>query len=179
MTHSRIITAAATCLAAAAFILPSLAAAASQTPAPVSPLTPTSSCDASGTKTTVQGIITRGNCRIKSRLTDLDAAIERVAQMDKVSSSTKDTLTTNLNNGEDALNTIKTKLDADTDLATAKADYRTIFNSVRVYGLLLPQTWTVAGADRAQGIASDLAVVSQELQTACTAQSDSTSCQAA
>ena len=37
-------------------------------------------------------------------------------------------------------NTLKAKIDADTDLAVAKADYTSIFKDNRIYAVVIPQS---------------------------------------
>ena len=139
---------------------------------PLSALADNTACSSVGDKTTVQGVIARGDCRITQRDTSLSNGLTRIAQMNKVATSTKDELTQNLNNAVSALATIKTKLDADTDLTVAKTDYRSIFNSVRVYLLLLPQTWIVAASDRAETIVTKLQTLHDALQAKVTALPD-------
>jgi len=141
------------------------AAVAAAALSPVFVLAKTSPCDATGDKTTVAGIIARGDCRISERDTDLSAALTRVSQMTKVSQTVKDQLTQTLNNTVSTMGTIKSKLDADTDLTTVKTDYRSIFNSVRVYQLILPQTWMVAASDRMEDATAKLQTLHDDLQT--------------
>lgn len=118
-----------------------------------------------GTSTvTVAQLITLGDCRINARNVRLNAAITRVSQMNHLSTSIKSDLQATLSGTENTLGTIKNKLDHDTDKATALTDYRSIFRSVRVYALVLPRTWIVAAADRAEDTASKLQQVSILLQ---------------
>jgi hypothetical protein len=137
-------------------------------------------CDSTGDKTTLQGIIVRGDCRITQRESDIADAVARVAQMKKVSDTVKGQLTTTLNNTKTTLDGIKAKLDADTDIDTAKTDYRSIFTTVRVYQLVLPQTWLVAASDRSMTITAKLQTLHDDLQAkvSTTATSSSASAQA-
>lgn len=108
-------------------------------------------------------LIQLGNCEIAFRDVSLNAGLTRVSQMSKVSAANQAIISANLNATISDLSAIQTKLDADTTVATARTDRDSIGNSVRVYALVLPQTWIAAGADRAETISASSTVIIQEL----------------
>lgn len=116
-------------------------------------------------KATVAQIIQLGDCEVAFRNVSLNAGLTRVSQMSKVSAANQAVLTGNLNSTLSALSAVETKLNADTTVSTALTDRGSIANSVRVYLLVLPQTWTVAGADRAQTISASSTALIAELTT--------------
>lgn len=104
-----------------------------------------------------------GACQISYRNADLNAAVQRVGQMQKVATTTKDSLTQTLNASLASLGALHAKLNGDTDAATAKGDYRAIFISNRIYALVLPRTWVIATSDRVQAITAQLQDVNAKL----------------
>jgi hypothetical protein len=116
---------------------------------------------------TAAQMIAYGDCQIGFRDTDLGAALARIGQMQRVSDSTKQSLTSSINATLATLATIKSAFDSNSGAAATSSVYaqvRSLFTSVRVYQLQLPLAWTVAGADREMTIAGLLGQVESELQ---------------
>jgi len=63
------------------------------------------------------------------------------------------------------LTTLKTKIDADTDLTTLKADVQSIITSYRVFALFIPQIQIVAAADRILNISETMKNLTTKLAT--------------
>jgi hypothetical protein len=114
---------------------------------------------------TISQIIAAGTCSVQLRNTSLAAAIVRINQMEKIASSTQASLIATATASESTLNTINTTLAGDTSTTTAISDYDSIFNSVRVYALVVPRIWIDAAADRIMILTSDISAVQSTLQT--------------
>jgi hypothetical protein len=157
----------ATAAAALAFLAPALASATDK-----SDYCRSQAGYASGVtlaKGTAAQMISYGDCQIGFRDTDLNAALTRVGEMQRVSDATRQSLTSSINATLASLATIKSALDSNSGTSatsTVYAQVRTIFTSVRVYQLRLPVTWSVAAADRELTTAALLAQVQAELQAA-------------
>lgn len=123
--------------------------------------------DATLASGTVAQLITYGDCQVNFRTIDLNAALARIAQMQRLSDATKQSLTNSVNATLADLASIKGSIDSNagsTGTSTVYAQVRTIFTAVRVYQLQLPLVWTVAAADRELTTAGLLAQVQAELQ---------------
>ena len=90
----------------------------------------------------------KGDKEIDRRVQALGELNTRIDAMQRVTANFKQTLTTNIQNQITGLNQLKTKIDADTDVATLKVDVKTITDSYRIYMLVMPQARIAASADR-------------------------------
>lgn len=99
------------------------------------------------TLTTVSAVIAKGDAMIAKRVDSLNKFNSRVASMKHLSTTDKATITASIQTSINAMNTLKAKLDADTDLATAKVDYQAIFKDNRIYAVVLPQERAIGTAD--------------------------------
>lgn len=104
---------------------------------PSSTGTPTGSAETNQTRLT--NLKTRGSAEIDRRLTTLAKLTSLISSSPKLSTTEKSTLSTEVNNEISGLNTLKTKLNADTDLARARTDVQSIYSEYRVYALIVPK----------------------------------------
>jgi hypothetical protein len=95
------------------------------------------------------------------RETALMAAISKLDAAKGVSSSDKATLLGRLNADLDGMKTVAAKVAADTTLAAASADFKTVFTTYRVMGVAIPQARIVAAVDRATSMAIPRLTVSE------------------
>ncbi len=102
---------------------------------------------------------------IDRRIQALGELNTRVDGMQRVTANFKQTLTTNIQNQVTGLNQLKTKIDADADIATLKADIKTITDSYRIYMLVMPQARIAASADREVTIITMMNQLGTKLQT--------------
>ena len=100
---------------------------------------------------TLPTVIAKGDKAIVERITSLNKATTNLAKYKNLNSTMLTQITASLGTGVTDMNTIKAKLDADTDLATAKADYKSIFSDNRIYAVVLPQQNTMASMDNLLG----------------------------
>lgn len=135
------------------------AAAASGTPATTSATTSTN--DASK----VQQIITRGNTEITRRLTTLGTLSASVNAATKLTPTDKTNLLSEINSEISGLTSLKTQLDATTDITSARASAQSIFSDYRVYALVVPKVALVKAADSQQTTETKLTDLATKLQT--------------
>jgi chromosome segregation ATPase len=76
---------------------------------------------------------------ISVRITTLNNLLSRIQNDTRLSADDKTTLTTNINTMISNLQALKTKIDADTDVTTARADRKTIVTSYHIYVTFEPQ----------------------------------------
>ena len=108
---------------------------------------------------------TRGDAEIARRLTTLDQLSHVISDAKHISDGDKTTLTTIVVNDRSGLTTLKTKIDADTDVATARVDVQSIVTSFRVYVLLMPQVHLVRASDVGLDAVTRLDGLAARLQT--------------
>jgi hypothetical protein len=92
----------------------------------------------------------QANATIKTtaRVGALNTAIAKVNAAADISSSDRATILGTLNGDLAGMNTVEAKIAADTTVAAAAADYKTIFTTYRVYAVAIPQSRFAAAADR-------------------------------
>lgn len=108
---------------------------------------------------------TRADNELTRRITSLTRLITTIGAMKRLTSDQKATLTSQMQTEITNLNTLKTKIDGDTDIATLRTDVQSIVKSYRVYALFLPQIQIIAYADRLMGVVDDMNVLVSKLQT--------------
>lgn len=106
---------------------------------------------------TVPAVIQKGDEAIAKRLESLNKFNNRVMNVKYLPATEKATISADIQASISALNALKVKLDADTDLATAKNDYKSILEDNRIYSVVLPQ-------ERGIGITSAYTAHSATLQ---------------
>ena len=90
----------------------------------------------------------RGDVEIDRRLRTLADLTKRVQNAKHLTPANRDALATQLVAETSGLTALKAKIDADTDLATLRADLRAIVTQYRVYLLMDPKVHLVVAADR-------------------------------
>lgn len=103
---------------------------------------------ASATTTTAQ-IIAKSDTAITTRIASLNKSIAHIAKYKNLTADQKASLTTTVQSSINAMNTLKAKIDSETDLATLKTEYASITKDYRIYMVVLPSTATVAATDNA------------------------------
>lgn len=109
--------------------------------------------------------ISRGDKEITRRLKTLNTLSIKITGAQKLSADNKIMLGNEVKDEISGLNTLKTKLDGATDLATAQADAQDIFSGYRVYALLVPKVQLVKTADDQQITEGKLTDLANKLQT--------------
>lgn len=111
----------------------------------------------------------RADQEITRRISSLTALSTRIGEMKKLTSSEVTALQASITTQISALNTLKAKIDADTDLATLKTDIQSIAKDYRIYMVVLPQGRVTAVADRIETIVADMTALEPKLQARITA----------
>jgi hypothetical protein len=83
-----------------------------------------------------------------ARIGALNTAIAKITAAPDISSADRSTILGTLNGDVAGMNTVEAMIAADTTVATAAADFKTIFTSYRVYAVAIPQARLAAAADR-------------------------------
>jgi hypothetical protein len=114
---------------------------------------------------TLSKIIARSDAAITARIDALNKRLLRINEMKKVSDSEKGFATAQVQKQIDALTTLKIKIDADTDIATARDDAKKITENYRIYALIIPQMSIIASADRISIIVDLVTTLETKLQS--------------
>jgi hypothetical protein len=101
---------------------------------------------------------------IDRRIASLNTLVARITAMSKVADTLKTNIKTNVQAQIDGLTALKTKIEADTDLATLKTDVKSVTDSYRIYMLVMPQTRITAAADRMATVINMMFGVGTKLQ---------------
>jgi hypothetical protein len=109
--------------------------------------TTTTSSTAFGAPRTLAAIQTLATKATGARITALDKAIPKVTSNSALSSADRATILATLNSDLAAMQSLATKIAADTTAPQAETDYRTIFTTYRVFAVALPQASYAAAAD--------------------------------
>lgn len=120
------------------------------------------------TQTRLDDIKTKGSQEIDRRLAKLGTLNAKIAAATKLSATDKAALTTQVTTEISGLTTLKTTLNAETTLAAAKTDARSIISGYRVYALIVPKVYLIKVADDQQGNEAKVATLIPKLQAALT-----------
>ncbi|NEM89763.1 hypothetical protein [Galbitalea soli] len=101
-----------------------------------------------GSPTTLAAIQRSATLKTDQRITSLTTAVARITALHDVTDSDRAQILATLNADIAGMKTVEATIQADTTVAQAKADYRTIFTGYRVYAVALPQAHFAAAADR-------------------------------
>ena len=110
-------------------------------------LTTTSALKEQNQETRISNLKTRANTEIDKRVSSLNELVTKINANKKLSSTQKSSFVSDIQNEIDALKTLKTKINADTDPDMLKTDVKSIVDSYRVYALYMPKIRILEGAD--------------------------------
>lgn len=116
-------------------------------------------------ETNITRLKTRADAEITRRVTALNLLLTKINAMKRITSDQKTTFTNGINGQISALNTLKTKIDADTDIATLRTDVQSIVKAYRIFALYMPQVNVMAHADRLLALVDEMNAISTKLQT--------------
>jgi uncharacterized small protein (DUF1192 family) len=108
---------------------------------------------------------TRADKEIDRRVAALTKLLEKINAMKRLTSDQKTTFTNGIQGQITSLNTLKIKIDGDTDIATLRTDVQSIVKGYRIFALYMPQINIVAHADRILAVIDDMNAISARLQT--------------
>jgi hypothetical protein len=110
-------------------------------------------------------VIKRSDAAITARVTSLTKLSARIAKLKHLTDAQRASLTGSVQTSIDAMNTLKAKVDGDTDLATAKTDYASITKNYRIFAVVVPSESTIAAADNAMATVTTYGATVAKLQT--------------
>lgn len=136
---------------------------------PVAYAQQTSTNSAINTQTTqdqkIANLKARASQEIDRRITAMNNAITRITNAKRISANDKSALITQIQTQIATLTSLKTKINADTDLATLRTDVQSIVTSYRIFVLFLPKTHILAAADSMLTTADQAATLAAKLQS--------------
>ncbi len=106
----------------------------------------------------------RADAAIDKRVTDLNSALQKIQGDKKLTSDEKSSLSGDIQTAISGLTSLKTKIDGDTDVATARADAKKIVSDYRVYLVLEPKTRLLITIDTLQKLDANLQGLTPKVQ---------------
>ena len=100
---------------------------------------------------TLAGIQASAKVKTHARVVKLDKEIVKITKAKHVSDADRTTILGTLHADVTGMHAVEAKIQADTTVASAAADYATIFTTYRVYAVAIPQSHIAASADRLTG----------------------------
>ena len=106
-----------------------------------------------GLKTVIQSsaqitkIKVQGDKAISERITSLNSRIAKITALKNLTTSQKSDFASQFQSRISALTSLKAKINSDTDLATIKIDYQSIFNDNRIFAIFEPKMNIMIQAD--------------------------------
>ena len=113
----------------------------------------------------MENLRTRAGQEITRRVTSLTELITKINGLKKLSQTNKTDLTNQVQTEITGLNTLKTKIDADTDIATLRTDVKSIVQSYRVYAFFIPQIRILSANDAMSQLTDNLTILANKLET--------------
>ena len=115
--------------------------------------------------TRISDLKSRADLEITRRLDALNKLITKINSFKRLSSAQKTELTTQIQTQIDGLSTLKTKIDADTDLLTLQTDVKSIITDYRIYVFFIEDINLIAAAERIGTVLDNMTILSGKLQT--------------
>lgn len=112
----------------------------------------------------VTGLKTRAGNEIDRRIASLNKLMAKINGIQKLSTDQKSKLASQIQNYITELTNLKAKIDAETDLATIKADVKSVVTNYRIYALFMPEINELLAIDRVSIVADKLSNVEISLQ---------------
>lgn len=113
----------------------------------------------------VEKLKEKANKEIDRRIDSLNKLITKINNIKRLTTDQKSSLVAQIQSQIDQLNSLKTKIAADTDIATLKTDVQSIVTSYRIYLLYIPKIHILTGSDVMLETADKLTEISNKLQT--------------
>ncbi len=127
-------------------------------------LTANAATSASASAANLAKVISRSDTAITTRIDALNKLSTRIGQMKNIPASEVSSIATEVQTEIGNLTTLKSKIDADTTVSTARADAKTITGDYRIYALVIPQASIVASSDRITTLVNMITAIQAKLQ---------------
>lgn len=115
--------------------------------------------------TELQNVITRANSLIASRLSSLNSLMTRVQGDTRLSSDEKSSLTSDIQTDINGLTALQTKIDADTDVTTARSDTKTVITNYYIYAVFMPKMRLLITLNNLQTTTAYIQALETQLQS--------------
>lgn len=115
-------------------------------------------------ETNLTNLQKRADQMVAIRITSLNNLSNKIQNDQRLSSSDKSSLNGDIQTAISGLNTLKTKIDSDTDLATARADTKEIVTNFRVYLVVMPKTQLLIVIGNLQTTTANLQALTPKIQ---------------
>ena len=106
----------------------------------------------------------RANKEIDRRIAALNKLLTRLGQMKKLSAEQISSLQSQVQTDIDGLNTLKAKINADTDLTTLRTDVKSIVTDYRIFAFFMKYIHLNAALERASNLYDKLKMVHDKLE---------------
>lgn len=126
--------------------------------------TVTPGAKAAAREATMTRLRNRADTEITRRVNALTKLINLINAMKRLTTDQKSSFTTGIQGQITALNALKAKIDADTDLSTLRTDVQSIVTSYRIFALYMPQVSIMAHADRLLAIVDEMNTISSKVK---------------
>ncbi len=112
----------------------------------------------------LERIIQESDKLIASRINSLNSLLGRIQNDNRLSDSEKSSLTSDIQADISGLNSLKAKIEADTDVTTAINDRQQIVTSYYIYAVFIPKMRLLISLNNLQAASSNLQSVAARLQ---------------
>lgn len=106
----------------------------------------------------------RADAEITRRVAALNLLLTKIQAMKRLTSDQKTTFANGIQSQITSLNALKTKIDADGDIAILRTDVQSIVRGYRIFALYMPQVNIMAHADRILAVIDEMSAISVRLQ---------------
>lgn len=106
----------------------------------------------------------RADTEIDRRINSLNKLLARIQSDNKLSADEKSNISADINSNIAGLTSLKAKIDADTDAATAKSDAKQIFINFRIFANFEPKTRLLISIDNLQVVANRISSFTPKIQ---------------
>jgi len=113
----------------------------------------------------IENLKSRAAHEIDRRFAALNLVLTRISTFKHITDSDKASLTSSVKTEISNLKSLEAKIQADTDLATLKADVKSIVDSYRIFVLFIPKIHLLAASDRMLNTADEISSLSVKLQS--------------
>src|SRR5579871_3690390 len=118
---------------------------------------------AARSQTSLQAIINRADTMISVRITSLTNLSTRIQNDSRLTTDEKSSLSADVQSALSGLTNLKSKIDADTDVATARSDTKEIVTNYYVYEIFEPKIRLLIMLNNIQEIVSKLQILTPQL----------------
>ncbi len=106
----------------------------------------------------------RGDKLITNRINQLNRLLNRISNDKRLSAQEKTSLSSDIQADINGLTTLKAKIDADTDVDTAKADAKQIITNYYIYKIFVPKIRLLITIDNLQTLSTNMGQFTPEIQ---------------